>query len=61
LLPQALPHQWEQAQKAKLDDHSSLSISPKTINDALKSLLTGADLYKDHRFLFFIDGLDEYM
>lgn len=60
LVQNVLPSQWEETQKTNFHDRSNLDISSKTINDALKALLTGTELYETRRFLFFIDGLDEY-
>ncbi|EEU37936.1 uncharacterized protein NECHADRAFT_54673, partial [Fusarium vanettenii 77-13-4] len=62
LIPDVLPELWEASKSSAtpwLTD-SSLKLQKDQIRDAFYKMINNRDLYCDHSFCFFIDGLDEY-
>ncbi|KAK3690383.1 hypothetical protein B0T22DRAFT_378099 [Podospora appendiculata] len=56
LIPTCLPVQWNAAH-----GHSeSITLSTSDVQDALDRLVTNPTVYQNHKFVFFIDGLDEF-
>jgi hypothetical protein len=60
LIPSVLPQQWERMISPNKPAPTKLHLSKKEILEAFEQLIQNEQLYKNHRFCFFIDGLDEY-
>ncbi|RSL54069.1 hypothetical protein CEP54_010093 [Fusarium duplospermum] len=60
LIPDMLPEYWCLAEQSPWQIQTEFNIPASTIKSALKQVISDERLYKDHRFCFFIDGLDEY-
>ncbi|RSL88912.1 hypothetical protein CEP51_001466 [Fusarium floridanum] len=60
LIPDTLPEYWCLAEKSPWQIRTKFNISASTIKSALKKIISDERLYQDHRFCFFIDGLDEF-
>ncbi|RSM15812.1 hypothetical protein CDV31_004754 [Fusarium ambrosium] len=60
LIPDTLPEYWCLAEQSPWQIRTQFNIPASTIKSALKKVISDERLYQDHRFCFFIDGLDEY-
>ncbi|RMJ18030.1 hypothetical protein CDV36_002335 [Fusarium kuroshium] len=60
LIPDTLPEYWCLAEQSPWQIRTKFNIPASTIKSALKKVISDERLYQDHRFCFFIDGLDEY-
>ncbi|KIW32805.1 hypothetical protein, variant [Cladophialophora immunda] len=60
LIPDTLPGLWAQLESLSWQVDMRLDLSKLQIRAAISNLITHRDLYKEHCFCFFIDGLDEF-
>lgn len=60
LIRMVLPDVWAQATRRRVHAQSPLTITHSEIRNALEILLCNEQVYEQHRFCLFIDGLDEY-
>ncbi|KAK3319658.1 hypothetical protein B0T19DRAFT_340119, partial [Cercophora scortea] len=56
LVSSCLPAQWDAARARS----ASITLSDSDVQDAFDRLVTNPAVYQDHKFVFFIDGLDEF-
>ncbi|UPK89671.1 hypothetical protein LCI18_000606 [Fusarium solani-melongenae] len=62
LIPDVLPELWEASKSWGMPwlTDSCLNLQKNQIRHAFYKMISKRDLYRDRRFCFFIDGLDEY-
>ncbi|OAL39468.1 hypothetical protein AYO20_01338 [Fonsecaea nubica] len=60
LIPHVLPGLWAQAESSSWQADMKLDLGKLERRAAVSSLITLRNLYKEHCFCFFIDGLDEF-
>ncbi|KAH0836976.1 P-loop containing nucleoside triphosphate hydrolase [Fonsecaea pedrosoi] len=60
LIPHVLPGLWAQAESSSWQADMKLDLGKLEARAAVSSLITLRNLYKEHCFCFFIDGLDEF-
>lgn len=60
LIREILPDYWGQIKSTPWQIQSKLPLSDKEIREAFSRLISDPNLYTNHCFCFFIDGLDEY-
>lgn len=62
LIPDVLPELWEASKSWAMPwlSDSGLKLQKNQIRHAFYKMINKRDLYRDRRFCFFIDGLDEY-
>jgi hypothetical protein len=60
LIPQALPHYWNELKSSSWHGSRSVVFQKSHIQEAFFRLISDGSLYKEHCFCFWIDGLDEY-
>ncbi|KAJ4314655.1 hypothetical protein N0V84_008782 [Fusarium piperis] len=60
LIRDTLPDYWRLAEQYPWQTQTRFNIPSSAVNSALKRVISDGRLYQDHRFCFFIDGLDEY-
>ncbi|KAJ4325075.1 hypothetical protein N0V84_003618 [Fusarium piperis] len=61
LIPETMPETWGEVSKTTWHTQTKIEISPESIEAALQKVLSNRLLYENHRFCFFIDGLDEHL
>jgi hypothetical protein len=60
LIPSVLPSQWKELGSTPWQVPTELQSDKNEIRRAFSRLMEQRDLYKNHSFCYFIDGLDEY-
>ncbi len=60
LIRDTLPDYWTQLESTPWQAQRKLPLSDKSIRAAFSRLISDKNLYRNHCFCFFIDGLDEY-
>lgn len=60
LVPSVLPSKWRGAESMDWRVAAGLHITKTEIREAFHRLIAQKQLFKAHRFCFFIDGLDEF-
>lgn len=60
LIPALFPQQWEKVLSIDWRLPEKIYLSKGEIKGAFERLVQSPQLYQNHRFCFFIDGLDEY-
>ncbi|KIW81158.1 hypothetical protein Z517_04181 [Fonsecaea pedrosoi CBS 271.37] len=60
LIPHVLPGLWAQAESSSWQADMKLDLGKLEARAAVSSLITLRNLYKEHCFCFFVDGLDEF-
>jgi hypothetical protein len=60
LIPEVLPDAWRQVISATWQTHASLFFRNEEIRTGFYRLIKLRNVYENHCFCFFIDGLDEY-
>jgi hypothetical protein len=58
--PDVFPRYWNPSEYLPWSSHGNMQLGDDEILAAFDHLVSNGDIYSDHRFCFFIDGLDEF-
>ncbi|RBR04364.1 hypothetical protein FVER53590_00104 [Fusarium verticillioides] len=60
LIPYIFPRAWNEARESSLPPQKTIKLSRDDISQAFGLLVSSENICANHRFCFFVDGLDEY-
>ncbi|KAF5549978.1 hypothetical protein FNAPI_7895 [Fusarium napiforme] len=60
LIPIIFPRAWNEARESSLPPQKTIKLSRDDISQAFGLLVSSENICANHRFCFFVDGLDEY-
>jgi len=60
-VPESFPQHWDPLRYNPWTPPQEISLGSDEILSAFNYLLSDSDIFRDHRFCFFIDGLDEFV